>query len=133
MGQHCAYLQTRQWITEGATWRVPETLTLRDDAGVGIPSTQMATLVMTLYDLMDPTYPLVNGVDHLDIKNTRGCTLSPQGVLVVTLLPEDTVILDSRHAYERRRALIEYTWPLTPTKSDALELTVVVRNLTRRP
>jgi hypothetical protein len=89
--------------------------------------------VLTLYDLTGGANAIVGGVEQTDIKNTRSCTISTGGVFVLTLLAADTVILDPAHDYEVRRALIEYTWPSVPTKSDALEVTFVVRNLTRRP
>jgi hypothetical protein len=134
VGQSFQFLHRDQWVTEGSIWRPPTTITLHDEAGAVIPSTQMATMLMTLYDLMDPTHPIVNGVNGtIDVKNARSCTLSTQGVFVLTLLPGDTVILDSTRPYEMRRALVEYEWPTTPTKSDALEVTFVVRNLLKRP
>lgn len=133
MGQVLSYVYQDQWVIEGSTWRPPHPITLRDEAGVPIPSSQLYNLVLTLYDLSGGLYAIVNGVERVDIKNTRSCTVSAQGALVLTLLPADTIILDVTHPYERRRALIEYEWPLPPTKSDALEITFTVRNLARRP
>jgi hypothetical protein len=125
------YLAEVEWIREGSPWRPPETITLRDEAGVVIGSTIMATMTMTLYDV--DTGAIVNGVDGtVDVKNTRSCSLNTSGVFVLTLLPGDTAMLNTAHDHELRRALIEYTWPTTPTKSDALEVTVVIRNLQKR-
>jgi hypothetical protein len=125
-----AYLEAREWVREGTVWRPPDTITLRDEAGVTIGSTIMATMTMTLYDV--DTGAIVNGVDGTDVKNTRSCTLSTAGVFVLTLLGGDTVILDADRDYELRRALVEYTWPQAPTKSDCLEVTVAIRNVQKR-
>jgi hypothetical protein len=133
VGQSFSYLYPSQWLIEGQIWRPPDTITLRDEAGVVIGSTAMATMVLTLYDLSGGQLAIVNSVEQTDIKNARSCTLSTQGVFVLTLLPADNVILNAAHEYEIRRALIQYEWPSTPTKSDALEITYIVRNLARRP
>lgn len=134
MGQKFEYLYESQWITEGSIWRPPDQIILHDEAGAVIPSTQMATMTMTIYDGTGGLQAIVNGVDGTtDVKNTRSCTLSTGGVFVLTLLPTDTAILVSTHAYEIRHVLVEYTWPSTPTKSDALQITCVIRNVTRRP
>jgi hypothetical protein len=122
------------WITEGAEWMPPDPIVLKDAAGAIIPSTQMATMTMTIQDWSNPAHPIVNGVDGtVDVKNTRGCSLSTQGVFKLVLLKEDTVILNDARGYEKRRILVEYEWPATPTKSDALEVFVIIRNLERRP
>jgi hypothetical protein len=118
-------------IIEGSEWQVPDVITLRDAAGVAIPSSQMATMVMTLYNVS--TNSIVNGVEQTDIKNTRSCSLSTQGILKVILLTDDTQIINPVNAYEIRRILIEYTWPIVPTKSDAIEITIIIRNVARRP
>lgn len=134
MGQSVAYLHQRQWVVEGSIWRPPETFTLRDEAGALIPPTQMATMLMTLYDRSDAQETIVNGVDGtVDVKNARGCLLSATGVFTLTLQPGDTVILDPTQPYEIRCALVQYTWPATPTKSDSLDVTFVVRNVRKRP
>jgi hypothetical protein len=128
------YLYETEWITEGSEWRIPTPVTLRDAAGLAISSSQMATMTMTIQDWSDPTHPIVNGVDGTtDIKNLRGCTLSPLGVFVLTLLKEDTVILNDARGYEMKRIMVEFQWPTVPTKSDALEVFIIVRNLERRP
>ena len=131
MGQCLQYLHTRQWISEGAPWQPPEVITLRDEAGVVIASNQMATMELTLYNVA--TDEVLVGADGVDVKNARGCTLNTQGVFLLKLTSADTVILDPTQAYELRRVLIRYAWPTVPTKTDALEITCVVRNLHRIP
>jgi hypothetical protein len=134
MGPPVKYFHESQWLIEGSEWRPPTPFTLRDAAGAVIPSSQMATMTMTIQDWSDPAHPIVNGVNGTtDVKNTRGCTLSTAGVFVLTLLPADTMILNDAREYEIRRVMVEYAWPLVPTKSDAIEVFVVVRNLERRP
>jgi hypothetical protein len=121
-------------IVEGSEWQVPDVITLRDAAGVVIPSSQMATMTLTLQDWSDPTHPIVNGVDGtVDVKNARSCTLSTQGIFKLVLLKEDTIILNDARSYEIKRVMVEYQWPAVPTKSDALEIFIIVRNLERRP
>ena len=133
MGQRFQFLYESQWITEGSTWRPPEVITLRDEAGVAISSSQIATLLLTLYDLSGGANAIVNSVEQTNIKNARSCLISSAGILTLTLLPADTAILVATRPYELRRVLVEYTWPSTPTKSDCLEVTVVIRNVARRP
>jgi hypothetical protein len=131
------YLHDTQWVTEGSQWRpstrppTPDVITLRDEAGAVIGSTTMTTMILTLYDLMDPSHPIVGGIQGVDIKNTRSCSLSTQGVFVLTLLPVDTIILHPTRSYERRMAIVEYSWA-SGAKSDALEVQFVVRNLGHR-
>jgi hypothetical protein len=125
------YLYETEWIIEGAPWQSPEPITLRDEAGVVISSSQMATMLMTIYNVATDT--VIPGADGVDVKNLRGCSLSTQGIFLLKLLSADTVMLDPTRVYERRRVLIRYTWPTSPTKADALELTMVVRNLHRVP
>ena len=136
MGQALSYLHESQWITEGSIWR-PAPLTLHDEAGLPIGNAVMTSMLMTIYDLMDPLQPIVNQVDGtVSVLNARGCTLSVTGIFIITLSPPgfagDTVILDSSRPYELRRVLVRYTWA-TGTKADALEITIVIRNLHKVP
>jgi hypothetical protein len=124
------YTHPAQWVTEGAPWQPPDVITLRDEAGTVISSTAMTTLVLTLYDVK--TQAIVNGVAAVDVKNTRGCTLSPGGVFLLKLGSTDTAMLNPVHGYEVRRALVQYQWA-AGAKSDAVEITFVVRNLLHRP
>lgn len=133
MGQRFSYLADRAWITKGSIWKPPEIITLRDEANAPIGNALMTSMLMTMYDLEDPTHPIVNGVDGtVSVLNARGCTLSSTGVFGLTLsppgFPGDTAILVSSRTYERRKILIAYTWA-GGLKPDALELTVVIRNV----
>ena len=133
MGQLLNYLHERFWVTEGSVWRPPEPITLRDEAGVPIGNALMSSMLMTLYNV--ETDAIVNGVDGTVsvMDGQRSCTLSAAGIYILTLLPADTVMLDSTLPYERRRALIRYQWPFVPTKADALQIDLVIRNLHRLP
>jgi hypothetical protein len=133
MGQTLKYLDDRYWITKGSIWRPPDTILLRDEAKLPIGNAVMTSMLMTIYDLEAPTHAFVNGVDGtVSVLNARGCTLSPTGVFVLTLSPPgspgDTAILVNQRTYERRRILIAYTWA-GGLKPDALEITVVIRNV----
>jgi hypothetical protein len=131
MGLRFTFRHESMWVTEGSEWRPPTTIILRDAAGAVIPSSQMATMLMTLYDTK--TQAIVNGVDGtVDVKNVRSCVLSLQGVFTLTLLPADNIMLDPTRTYEERCALVQYQWPTVPTKSDALEVIYVVRNVAKR-
>jgi hypothetical protein len=132
MGQILHYMHPSEWITERSIWRPPDTITLRDEAGVAISSATMTTMVMTIYDLSGSDHDIVNAVEQVDVKNVRSCSISSQGIFVPVLLPGDTIILDDAHVYEMRAVLIEYTWA-SGTKADALKLVVIIRNLERRP
>lgn len=128
------YLYETEWIMEGALWQPLDVITLRDEAGAVIGSTQMATMLMTIYNAA--TNAIVNGVDGtISVKNARSCTLSSQGIFVPKLLSADTfaAITITSQVYEVIKILVQYTWPSTPTKSDALEITVAIRNVHRRP
>lgn len=137
------YLSTDQEIMEGATWRF--STTLRDEAGTVIPGSSLATCLLTIYDTatgeLIESEPGPLPCERISIKNTGRATISSQGVLVLTLrgetdsllLPSDTNILDDTKSYELRTLLIEYSWPASPTKADAIEVVIRIRNLVRRP
>ena len=142
MGQHLKYLHNGanggpdQWVNEGSVWRpssrppAPDVLTLYDGSTGGVlSSSNIATLTLTLYDLTGGDNEIINNLDAENIKNTRNCTISTQGLLVLIFGITDTVILDHAHAYERRRARIDFTWPMTPTKADTLIIDFVIRNI----
>jgi hypothetical protein len=137
------YLSDEQQIIEGSTWRF--STTLRDEAGNIISGSSLATCLLTLYDTatgeLIESEPGPLPCERINIKNVGRGTISSQGVLVLTLrgetdslsLPSDTNILDDTKGYELRTCLIEYSWPATPTKADAIEVIFRIRNLVRRP
>jgi hypothetical protein len=130
MGQILSFLRPNQWILERSTWR-PDPITLRDEAGMVIPSTSLTTMVLTLYDLTGGANAIVNLVNATDIKNVGRGNITTQGVFTLTLLPADTVILTATNEKEVRRALIEYTYA-SGAKADAIEMTFIIRNLALR-
>ena len=114
-----------------------ETITLRDQAGVPIGNSLMSSMLLTLYECRRITDPIINGADGtVSVLSTRNCTLSAAGLFGLVLggpgSAGDTAILDDTHIYERRTALVQYTWA-AGTKRDALEVTFIVRNVIRRP
>lgn len=137
MGQHLSYFYQHQWALEGSTWRpstsppTPDIITLRDEAGTIITSSSMTSMLMTVYDRSGGEKAIINGVERVEVKNTRSCTLNSLGIFTLVLLPTDMVILDSARTYEQRTALIEYTWA-SGAKADALEIDFIVKNVGRR-
>lgn len=136
MGQHLIYHYQTEWFAERQT--AIFSVTLREPAPAGsigavIPGSSLATCVLTLYDPSTSANSIVNSIEQTSIKNVGRGAISAAGILTLTLTPADMVILVAAHPYELRRALIEITWPTTPTKEDAYQIDFVVENISRRP
>lgn len=69
--------------------------TLKDEAGVVIPSAALTMLTLTLYAL-DAALTVINTVSAVNILNTgRGTVGATDGKLTITL-PADGVLVDAR-------------------------------------
>jgi hypothetical protein len=106
------------------------TMTLLDDAGVAVPLSAIQTVTLTLYARDEASQPILNMVDHVDIKNTgRGTIHATSGLLTVTLESLDNSIQNSANPLEWHRALIEVGY--NTTKKLKFEIDLAVRNLYR--
>lgn len=81
---------------------------LVDENANDIDPTTVTAMTLTLYDVA--TQAIVNGVDHANILNAGRGLLNSEGVLYMSLLPADNVILDPALNNEQHVALVEWTY-----------------------
>lgn len=106
------------------------TMTLFDEAGAPVPLAAINAATLTIYAKDEAGQPLINAVDHVDIKNTgRGTIHATSGLLTVTLTSADNSISNSAKDLEWHRFLIEITY--SSTKALKYEIDAPVRNLYR--
>lgn len=106
------------------------TMTLVDEAGVPMALDSIATATLTIYARDEPTQPVINSVDHVDIKNTgRGAIHATSGLLTLTLDPLDNIVQNSANDLEWHRFLIEVVY--SSTKKLKYEIEAPVRNLSK--
>jgi hypothetical protein len=115
-------------IPEGTTFRYRTQL--RKEDGTPLVGAQLQTLTLTLYAL-DLLQTIINGVLDLNILNANLGTVDAGGILIVTLRPADTVIIDGNLPTEQRIMLIEGTY--ADGKATRHEVALTVRNLTLVP
>lgn len=116
-------------IAEKTTWRF--TATLLDETGVAIPSAELVTLTLTLYNRDSATQEIINSVSAVNILNTgRGVMHATSGLLAVTLEPNDNAIITSTSDLEWHRALIEGAYAVG-NKKFKHEIDFQVRNLNK--
>lgn len=104
--------------------------TVQDNANppVAIPSSALVSVTFTLYSEIPsgtgspPTYPIINGRDHVDIKSN----VDAQGKLTLELTAADMAILSNR-SEEPHRALIEWVWNVD--KRGSWEIRILVRDV----
>jgi hypothetical protein len=113
-------------VPERVGWRYQGTL--KDEAGVPIPSTSFAALTIKIYALNPTLSDIQTSVSVLNVG--RG-TLDPNGLLTVTFLPDDSAMVDAALPEERHLALIEGDYS-TPTRKFAHEIEWLVINLAKR-
>lgn len=131
--------QNRKILTDenGAELIIPEqssgpvmTMTLLDEAGVAVPLAAINEATLTIYARDEAGLPLINAVDHADIKNAgRGTIHATSGLLTVTPVSLDNSIVNSTQDLEWHRFLIEVTY--NSTKKLKYEIDAPVRNLYR--
>ena len=93
-------------INELNSWAFTADLT-KDD-GTPLGPAALDTLTLTLYDVA--TDLIINGVDHVDIKNTGRGALDAAGHLVVSFTSADNAIVSTENLKEKHKALIIGTW-----------------------
>lgn len=104
--------------------------TLKDEAGVVIPSSAIATLTLTLRNAADDA--IINGRDAQNVLNANGVTVhATSGLLVWTMTPADNAIQDDTLPNELHLALFEFTY--STTKGGHHEVALTVQNRKKVP
>jgi hypothetical protein len=111
-------------VNEKTTSRV--TGVFRDEANAVIGTTEMTTLVATLYDKVAGT--IINSRDEQDVLNTNGGTLDASGNFTIQLDVADNIILDQTNVYEVHVLLLEWTYD-SGAKGGNQEIELYVVNL----
>mgnify|MGYP001575745030 CR=1 FL=1 len=123
--------------TSGRQMIVPEkssgpriTGTLTDEAGTAIPLSAIQTATLTIYARDEATKPIINSVDHVDIKNANQGTIhATSGLLTLNLNSLDNAINNATNDLEWHRLLIEVGY--NSTKTFKYEIEFPVRNLAK--
>ena len=104
------------------------TCTLTDELGQPIPLAFIGTATLTIYAKDELSQPIINGVDHVDIKNTgRGTIHATSGLVTILLVPLDNSIQNQVNDLEIHRLLIEVGY--NTTQKCKYEIDIPVRNL----
>lgn len=109
---------------------VKYTATIKDEAGTAIPGSALTALTLTLYSVHSGT--IVNSRNDQNVLNANGVTVDEAGLLTWIMDPLDNQVLDTAFAYERHRALFEWTWS-GGTKAGKHEVDFLVQNLGQVP
>ncbi len=106
------------------------TTTLIDENGTVIPLAQIQTATLTIYARDEATQPIINSVDHLDIKNANQGTIhATSGLLTLLLRALDNAIANTANDLEWHRLLIEIGY--NGSQSLKYEIDFPVRNLNK--
>jgi len=104
------------------------TMTLLDEAGAAVPLSAIGTATLTIYARDESGQPILNSVDHVDIKNTgRGTIHATSGLLTIEPVSADNNIQNTANDLEWHRFLIEIGY--SSTKALKFEIDAPVRNL----
>ena len=113
-------------IAEGTTAQI--TFTLKDESLVVIPSNQIVTLKLTLFNEQSRT--IINARNAQDILNTNNVTVHTSSGLVTWLLqPADTAVENFTNAFEARIALFAWTFASLGSKAGKRQIRFRVKNL----
>lgn len=106
------------------------TMTLVDEAGAAVPLAAIQTATLTIYARDEASQPLINSVDHVNVKNAgRGTIHATSGLLTLTLVAADNGLANSANDLEWHRLLIEIGY--NSTQQLKYEIEFPVRNLYR--
>lgn len=106
------------------------TMTLLDELGAAVPLAGIGTATLTIYARDEASQPIINSVDHVNIKNTgRGVIHATSGLLTLTLDAADNSIQNTANDLEWHRFLIEIGY--NSTKALKYEIDAPVRNLNK--
>lgn len=95
-------------VLEGSTPTISGTLT--NKAGIAIPLADLLTLKLTLYSMSDSSFPIINGRDAQDVKNTNRVIVDANGGLAWNLDSVDSSILNTALGQETHRAIFAWTY-----------------------
>jgi hypothetical protein len=101
------------------------TATVKDENNVAIPGASLTTMTWTLYAEQSATLAIINSRTTVDCKPN----VDANGLLTLTLLPADMVILDDTLILERHRILFEWTY--SAGKAGKHEAQIIVSNLAK--
>jgi hypothetical protein len=121
-------------VAEKSTCRI--TGALVDEAGAALSASQLTTLTLTLYALIE-TLPVINTNTDKNIKNANQGTIDADGIFTLTLAPADNAIMSGVDSAETtgainewHRALIKWTWA-GGAKAGMYEIDFKVRNVSK--
>ena len=104
--------------------------TLSDEAGAPIALASIQTATLTIYARDEAGQPIINSVDHVNIKNANQGTIhASSGVLTLTLNALDNAISNAANDLEWHRLLIEVGY--NSTQALKYEIEFPVRNLNK--
>lgn len=106
------------------------TMTLVDELGVVVPLSAIGTATLTIYARDEVGQPIINTVDHVNVKNSgRGTIHATSGLLTLSLDAADNSIQNNANDLEWHRFLIEIGY--NSTKALKYEIDAPVRNLNK--
>ena len=107
------------------------TATLKDADSVVIPSANISTITLTLYNVADGE--IINSREDQDVKNTNNVVINAtSGLLTWTMQAADNPISDTSLDWEHHRALFEFTFSGTGTPGKH-ESQIMTCNLNKVP
>lgn len=115
-------------VAERTSRRITAQLT--DEALFDLAKINIQSLTMTLYAPNAQGEPIINANNAVNILDANQGTVSADGLIVVTLAPDDNQILDDTLDLELHRMLIVWTFD-SGSKTGRHEVDFYVRNLTK--
>jgi len=122
---------TRKQRTVQEATTATYTATLKDDAGVVIPSADLTTLTLTLYN--EKTDAVINSRTAQDVLGVNGGTVhATSGLLTQVFAPADNPIIDTALEHGRTEvhiAQFDFTWNAGAKAGRKMITIEVVQNL----
>lgn len=84
-------------------------VTLTSETGAPLGAGDLTALTLTIYAL-DAEETIVNSVDAVSVLNAGRGTLDANGLLTLTLLPDDNQLVDPTRRSEKHIWLLQGTW-----------------------
>ena len=121
---------SQKTVNEGTTFKYEATL--KDEAGVVIPSADLTTLTLTLYNVA--TAAIINSQTDTDVLNANNGTVhATSGLFTMIFKPLDNPIVTTATLageYEEHIALFEWTYN-AGADAGKHELTIYVKQLAK--
>lgn len=99
-----------------------------DETGVGVGSTQLVSLTLTLYLATNPA-TMINSRSTQNVLNANNVTVSSSGLMTWTMQPLDNAIIDGSLAQELHLALFQWTYGSSGSKAGKHQVGFSVVNL----